>query len=97
MDIALKVQNSKFQQTEIQETVAYALRTEAEQARLRRDYFADLCNKFENQYNLTSDEFIRRFEQGELGDESDMFDWYAAKRGLDLWERRYRILTEVLL
>jgi len=97
MNIAIKVQNSKFPQAEIQETVAYALRTEAEHARLRRDYFADLCKAFEDQYSLVSEEFLRRFEHGELGDAAYMFDWYAAKRGLDLWERRYRILTEVSL
>ena len=38
---------------------------------------------------------MRQFESGRLGDEPQYFDGYAAKRGLDLWERRYRILSGV--
>jgi len=37
---------------------------------------------------------MQRFEAGELGDDADYFDWFAAKRGLDLWDRRCRILIE---
>lgn len=29
------------------------------------------------------------------GDDLECFDWYAAKRGLDLWDRRARILSGV--
>ncbi len=38
---------------------------------------------------------MRQFESGALGDEAVYFDWYAAKRGLDLWERKLRILSGV--
>lgn len=36
-------------------------------------------------------------KQGENGDDLWAFDWFAAKRGLDLWERRYQILSKVSL
>ncbi len=32
---------------------------------------------FEAQYRLSSDEFHRRFQAGELGDAADMFEWSA--------------------
>ncbi len=32
---------------------------------------------FEDQYHLPSDEFYRRFQAGEMGDEADMFEWSA--------------------
>ena len=32
---------------------------------------------------MSSDEFMQRFEAGELGDDAVYFNWYAAKRGLD--------------
>jgi hypothetical protein len=32
---------------------------------------------------MDSDLFIEKFNSGELGDDDDYFDWYAAKRGLD--------------
>ena len=44
---------------------------------------------------MRSAEFVQRFEAGELGDVADYFDWFAAKRGLDLWERKLGILSAV--
>jgi hypothetical protein len=73
----------------------YALHAEKEQARLRRDYYQGVCHAFEGKHNISSDEFLTRFEAGQLGDDATYFDWYAAKRGFDLWERRYSILSEV--
>jgi len=32
---------------------------------------------FERQYQLSSDEFQRRFRAGEMGDSADMFEWSA--------------------
>ena len=46
--------------------------------------FAERCRAFEQVYGMPSDEFMRRFEAGELGDDAVYFDWYAAKRGLDV-------------
>lgn len=80
---------------EIQETLREALRRERLLADTRRNHFRQLCHTFEQQYNFTSDEFLERFESGELGDAADYFDWYAAQRGADLWERRFIILTGV--
>ncbi len=33
---------------------------------------------------MTSDEFLLKFESGELDDSQDFFNWFAAKRALDL-------------
>ncbi len=72
-----------------------ALRHEADLARARRAHFERTCRSFEQQYRLSSDDFMRQFEAGALGDEAAYFDWYAAKRGLDVWERKLRILSGV--
>ena len=61
----------------------------------RRTYFERACRTFEQQHQMSSEEFMQQFESGALGDEAIYFDWYAAKRGLDLWERRFRILSGV--
>lgn len=97
MDIALKIEQPEFAAAEVRSTLAYALRSETEQAQLRRNHYAEICKTFEQQYNVASDEFLHRFEQGENGDDLWAFDWFAAKRGLDLWERRYQILSKVSL
>jgi hypothetical protein len=95
LNIALRVECSEFAASEVHDAVKYALHAEAEQARVRRDYYQDACRTFESQHHLPSDKFLARFEAGELGDDAAYLDWYAAKRGLDLWERRYRILSGV--
>jgi hypothetical protein len=44
---------------------------------------------------MTSDEFLRQFEEGILGDDAIYFEWYAAKRGLDVWTHKLSILAGV--
>lgn len=80
---------------EIQDTLREALHRECRFADTQRHHFRQQCRAFEQQYSLSSDEFLKRFEAGELGDAADYFDWYAAQRGADLWQRRFTILTGV--
>lgn len=95
MTLTITMTAPTFSEAEVGETVAYALQNSAALAKVRRDYFREGCMGFEKKYGMTSDEFWAKFEAGELDDRADFFDWYAAKRGLDLWEKRYRILAEV--
>ena len=97
MEFAVKIQSNDFSASEVRDVVGVALSNERSQAQIRRDHFARLCQDFEIQYHLASDEFIRRFDSGELGDDVYIFDWFAAKRSLDLWQRRYQILSELTL
>ena len=94
MDIAVTVTQGEFGPAEVKDAVAFALRTEGEQARSRRTRYETLCLVFAQQHDLSSDEFLSRFEAGELGDDAYTFDWYAVKKAFDLWDRRFRILSE---
>ncbi len=95
-EIALRTQFSTVVQLdEVRNVLNSALHREADLASARRAYFEHACLAFEQKFRMSSDEFMRQFESGALGDEAQYFDWYAAKRGLDLWERRYRILSGV--
>jgi hypothetical protein len=31
----------------------------------------------------------------EIGDDNDFFDWYAAKRGFDLWSKKLKIIPTI--
>ncbi len=97
MNISVKVQANGFAEAEVAAAVADALRHQAGQAGARRDYFLAECRRFEEAYHMASDEFMRRFESGELGDDEHWFDWFAAKRGFDNWDRQYQILTRVTI
>jgi len=46
--------------------------------------YQTICQQFEQKYNMTSDEFMLKFESGELEDSPDYFDWFAAKRAIDV-------------
>lgn len=94
-EIALKVRFSTAAGDLVRQVLDGALRNEAELADGRRAYFDRLCRLFEQQYKMSSDGFMQRFESSDLGDEAAYFDWYAAKRGLDLWTQRFDILSGV--
>lgn len=94
--LALKAQFSRnVELEEARNVLGDALRHETELARARRAHFERACKAFEQQLGITSDEFMRQFEAGALGDDAIYFDWYAAKRGFDLWSHKLLILSGV--
>jgi len=95
-EIALRTQiSAEVGLDEVRRVLGNALRHEVDLADARRSYFERACRVFEQQHQMSSEEFMRLFESGALGDDAEYFDWYAAKRGLDLWERRFHILSGV--
>jgi hypothetical protein len=95
-EITLKTQvSAEADRDQVREVLDTALRREADLANARRAYFERMCRAFEQQHHISSDEFMEQFESGALGDDAEYFDWYAAKRGLDLWKQRSRILSGV--
>jgi len=58
--------------------------------------FEKECRSFEAAYLMNSEEFSDRFESGGLGDELQWFDWYAALRGKIFWEKKYKILKDIM-
>ena len=95
MTLALKTDLTGYKTGDIRDAVAYALSAALAQARQRVDHYTSICSKFEQKYRLDSNEFMKKFEGGQMGDEQDFFDWFAAKRGLDVWHGRYEILSKV--
>lgn len=95
MTLALKTDVSGYKKGEIRNAVSYALTSATTHARQRFEYYANLCAGFEKRYQLSTDEFIQKFDSGILGDEPDYFDWYAARRGMDIWKSRFEILSGV--
>ena len=95
-EIALRARfSTAVNRDEVRKVLGSALRNETDLAEARRAYFERTCRAFEQQHQMTSEEFMPLFESGALGDDAEYFDWYASKRGLDLWERRFRILSGV--
>ena len=72
---------------------------------LKREY--DLCSnamafykktlqKFEKKYHLTTKTFLKRFEAGQMGDETDYFDWYAFAKLLVKWRKTQSVIRSVI-
>jgi hypothetical protein len=50
------------------------------------------CQVFEERWSMDSEEFLNKFESGELGDDLWCFDWYAVCRARNIWLKKYNIL-----
>jgi hypothetical protein len=92
LELAVK---SQFPDQLVRDTVKSALRNQAELARFRHEQFARECQNFEHKFNLTTEEFVAKFDAGEMGDAEDYFDWFAAARGRAVWKQKASILGEV--
>ena len=95
--VNVKVKTDELKKDEVTDVLGTAVRHELNMARVRRDEFAAECQVFETKYQMSSDEFLKRFDNGELGDDADFFAWYFAKESFDKWSRRYEILLGVSL
>ena len=95
MEITLSTGQTAFALDDVRAALQAALSREAILARTRRNAYQRTCQDFEAQFKITSNQFLRDFEAGTLGDDLEYFDWYAAKRGLDLWDRRTEILSRI--
>ena len=51
---------------------------------------------FESKYKMSSKEFQEKFEQGELGDEQDFFEWWGLLQGMRKVEEKASRVKVVL-
>lgn len=64
---------------------------EAAIARLREKYAP-----LEQKYGWTTDEFLRKFNAGEAGDDQEFFLWYALAEAAQEWQVTRNSLEELL-
>ncbi len=60
--------------------VLEALAGEARLLRAKLRVYDARIRELEEKYGMSSDEFLTRFEEGELGDEEDYFIWWSYLR-----------------
>ena len=53
-------------------------------------------SRFEDKYQMSSEDFYQRFESGEMGDEGDFFEWAGLYENLLLYNDRIRSLEAAL-
>ncbi|NOR76988.1 MAG: hypothetical protein GQ523_00825 [Methanophagales archaeon] len=62
--------------------VKESLRRELALSEAKVNLIREEIEGFEKRYEMSSEEFLDKFEQGELGDAQDFFEWWGLERGL---------------
>ena len=84
-----------FTPQEVSEVIRGALELNQRVAKYKIKKYSGICKNFEKKYGTDSDLFLEKFNSGELGDGDDFFDWYAAKKGLDIWNKKLEIILGI--
>ena len=86
-----------FPLQEVSNVIRSALALDERIAKHKKARYAGVCKNFETKYKMSTDVFMKKFESGELDERDDFFDWYAAKKGLDTWDKKLDILSGISL
>lgn len=70
------------------DAVSSAIRKDLNEGEYMLEKFRQQLEEFEEEYSMGSEEFIEKFESGELGDNEDFFEWYAVYRSKEHWEKK---------
>ena len=84
-----------FTPQEVSEVIRAALEQNERLAKYKIKKNSDICGNFEDKYGMSSELFMEKFDSGDLGDDEDFFNWYAAKRGLDIWNKKLEIISGI--
>lgn len=52
------------------------------------DHLKERLDEFEEEYGMDSEEFMQKFESGELGDKEDFFEWHAVIQSINHLEQK---------
>lgn len=94
MSFTLNIKTS-FSSQEVTEAIRSALEHEKHVARYKVKRYSAICRDFETKFGFSSAEFRTKFETANISKENSFFDWYAAKRRLDHWNKKFEILLGI--
>ncbi|MPN07354.1 hypothetical protein SDC9_154620 [bioreactor metagenome] len=95
MSFTLNIETN-YSPQEVCEAIRSALEHEKHVAKYKIKRYSTICQGYEEKLGYSSSELRGMFEAGKIGD-SDFVDWYAAKRELDHWNNKLKILSGVSL
>lgn len=58
--------------------------------------YAEKLSKLEKKYKMKSEDFIKKFESGKLGDKEEYFEWYAIFMAKKHWEEKLNELEKTI-
>jgi len=78
------------------EALSSAIRRELKILKAKLKGFEEEMHKFESKHGLSSKEFYKKFERGELADDEDYFTWWSAIHAHESIKARTETLQELL-
>jgi hypothetical protein len=72
--------------------IVEALQRERALLRVKARILKSRIEDFEKRFNMKSEEFLEKFESGELGDDGEFFLWWSFLQALKGVEERMRIV-----
>jgi len=76
--------------------VKESLRRELTLSEAKVNLIREEIEGFEKRYEMSSEEFMDKFECGEVGDDQDYFEWWGLVRGLKKIEEQIGKIKAVL-
>jgi hypothetical protein len=76
--------------------VKESLRRELKLSEAKVNLINEEIEGFERRYEMPSEEFVDKFERGELGDDQEYFEWWGLVRGLKKVEEQIGRIKAVL-
>ncbi len=76
--------------------VKESLRRELALSEAKVNLISEEIEGFEKRYEMSSEEFVDKFERGDLGDDQDYFEWWGLVRGLKKIEEQIGKIKVVL-
>jgi len=71
------------------------LSTEYRRLRLELRIIREKIKRFEEEYGMSSSEFLERYTRGELGDEEEYMEWYGELKFLEKIHRELEELKNI--
>jgi len=76
--------------------IVEALQRERALLRVKARILRSRVEDFEKRFNMKSEEFLEKFESGELGDDEEFFLWWSFLQALRSVDERMRIVESKL-
>ena len=80
---------------ELKKEVVVSLKRELTVCKHAITHLQKKLKAFEEQYEMTTEEFLTKFEAGQLVDEVDLFKWYAIAEATRDWRKTYDSLKSL--
>jgi hypothetical protein len=94
MIFALNIETN-FSPEEVKDTIRSAMEHEKHVAKYKVKRYSLICEEYEKKFGFDSEELRTKLETKDIREESDFFNWYAAKRGLDYWSKKLVIISDI--